>query len=167
MLTHIFQINECDKCVYYKGNTNSCVIVCLYVDDIVGSNKDVINSTKKMLHWCFDMKDLGIADIILGIKITRNVDGYVLSQFHLIEKVLKRFGRFENSPLATPFDTNCNLKDCVSQLEYSWVLGNLLYVMNNTSKLSQYTSNPRLMHWDALVRVLRYLKVLLILVYIM
>ena len=71
LLTHGFKINESDKCVYIKSNDKTCVIVCLYVDDmlIMGSNKDVINKTKKMLNSSFDMKDLGQADVILGIQI--------------------------------------------------------------------------------------------------
>ncbi|GKC65804.1 hypothetical protein Tco_1098402, partial [Tanacetum coccineum] len=32
---------------------------------IMGTNMDVINQTKKMLHSSFDMKDMGEADIIL------------------------------------------------------------------------------------------------------
>ena len=44
MLSLGFKINECDKCVYIKKYTNSCVFVCLYVDDmlIMGTSKDVI-----------------------------------------------------------------------------------------------------------------------------
>ena len=60
MLTNGFVINENDKCIYVKQTKNACVIVCLYVDDmlILGTNKDVINSTKKMLNSSFDMKSL-------------------------------------------------------------------------------------------------------------
>ena len=81
MITNGFVINESDKCIYVKQTKNACVIVCLYVDDmlIMGTNKDVINSTKKMLNSSFDMKDMGIVDVILGVRILRNSDGYVLT----------------------------------------------------------------------------------------
>nr|GEX40001.1 zinc finger, CCHC-type [Tanacetum cinerariifolium] len=54
----------------------------------------------------------------------------------------------------------------VSQLEYSRVIGWLMYVMTYTSpdiafavgKLSRYTSNPGTQHWQAIQRVLKYLK---------
>ena len=39
----------------------------------MGTGKDVINSTKKMLNSSFDMKGLGQADVILGIKIEEMV----------------------------------------------------------------------------------------------
>ena len=67
------KINECDKCVYIKNTDKGYVIVCLYVDDmlIIGNNNDMIKTTKKMLNIHFDMTDMVIADVILGIKITK------------------------------------------------------------------------------------------------
>ena len=37
------------------------------------------------------MKDMGVADVILGMKITKTSDRYVLSQSHYIEKILSKF----------------------------------------------------------------------------
>ncbi|GJT82253.1 zinc finger, CCHC-type containing protein [Tanacetum coccineum] len=53
-----------------------------------------------------------------------------------------------------------------SQLEYSRVIGFLMYSMNCTrpditfvvGKLSRYTSNPDTQHWQAIQKVLKYLK---------
>ena len=74
MLSNGFKINECDKCVYVKSTNDSHVIVCLYVDDmlIMGTSNNIINSTKKMLRSKFDMKNLGFADVILGIRVKKN-----------------------------------------------------------------------------------------------
>ncbi|CAL9013656.1 unnamed protein product [Prunus brigantina] len=41
------------------------------------------------------MKDLGVADVILGIKISRTSDGLVLSQSHYIEKILAKFSKYD------------------------------------------------------------------------
>ena len=172
MLSHGFKINECDKCVYIKTYANSCVFVCLYVDDmlIMGTSKDVIISTKKLLSSIFDMKDLGLANVILGIQIKRNNEGYILTQSHYVGKILNKYNQSNCKVAVTPFDANCKLKkntgDAVSQLQYSQVIGSLMYLMNATrpniaysvSRLSRYTSNPGKDHWEALVRVLRYLK---------
>ena len=51
MMSHGFQINECEKCVYVKDTELGYVIMCLYVDDmlIVGSDDKMITSTKNML----------------------------------------------------------------------------------------------------------------------
>ena len=40
-----FKINEHDRCVYYKKDNGECIILCLYVDDILlfGTNLEIIN----------------------------------------------------------------------------------------------------------------------------
>ena len=67
MMTNGFKINECDKCGYVKNTERGSVIICLYVDDmlIMGSNNEFIKTTKKMFNNKFNMKGLGVADVIL------------------------------------------------------------------------------------------------------
>ena len=88
MIKDGFTINECNKYVYTKTVRNACIIICLYVDDmlILGTNIEIIKSAKRMLSNSFDMKDLRVADVILGIKITRTPDGISLSQSHYVER---------------------------------------------------------------------------------
>ena len=172
MLANGFKINECDKCVYIKNVMNHEVIVCLYVDDMLIMSKEIddINATKRMLSSKFDMKDLGVADLILGVRIIKNPQGLALSQSHYIEKVLDKFNYLNFNVVKTPIDLSCTFKknegQSDSQLEYARVLGSLMYIMNCTrpdiacviSKLSRYTSNPNQTHWMAMKRVLGYLK---------
>ena len=172
MLSNGFQINECDKCVYIKNTPNKVVIVCLYVDDMLIMSNDIanINATKQMLANKFDMKDLGVADLILGIKIHKTPEGLALSQSHYIQKVLEKFRYLNYKSAKTPIDMNLNLAknkgESNSQLDYARVLGSLMYIMNCTrpdiacalSKLSRYTSNPNQDHWMAMKRVLGYLE---------
>ena len=89
MMLHGFKINECEKCVYVKVTEHGYVILCLYVDDmlIVGSNDKMITSTKNMLNSRFDMKDIRLPDVLLGIKIIRTSDGLILSQSHYVDKI--------------------------------------------------------------------------------
>ena len=70
MMSYGFKLNECDKCVHVKDTELVYVIVCLYVDEmiIVGSDDKMIASTKNILNSMFDMKDMGLVDVILGIK---------------------------------------------------------------------------------------------------
>ena len=136
MLSNGFTINECDKCVYIKNTNNEFVIVCLYVDDmlIMGSNSVIINETKNMLNRNFDMKDMGLVDVILGIKIKRNHEGIALTQSHYIEKVLKKFHSFE--PAKTPLEPNVHLSkhmgEPVAQEEYARIIGSLMFITNCT-----------------------------------
>ena len=69
-----YKVNDSDKCIYSKFDDNlNGVIVCFYMDDmlILGTNVDVIRGTKQFLSSKFDMKDLGEAILILGIKLTK------------------------------------------------------------------------------------------------
>jgi hypothetical protein len=82
-----FVANEADKCVYYRHGGGQMVILCLYVDDIlIFGNTAVIDEVKSFLSSCFDMKDLGEADVILNIKLTRNKNGIILNQSHYVKK---------------------------------------------------------------------------------
>lgn len=168
-----FKINESDKCVYTKfdGKGNG-VIICLYVDDmlIFGTDLEQVQLTKSFLSSKFDMKDMGQADVILGIQIVRDEKSITLTQSHYIEKVLKRFNHFDCAPVSTPLDPSMelvkNTGSPVSQLEYSRLIGCLMYAMTCTrpdialavGKLSRFTSNPSELHWFAIRRVLKYLK---------
>ncbi|GJY51077.1 retrovirus-related pol polyprotein from transposon TNT 1-94 [Tanacetum coccineum] len=172
MLESGFKINECDKCVYVKDTSSGYVILCLYVDDmlIVGSNDKMIKSTKDMLKSKFDMKDMGLADVILGIKIIRTQNGLVLSQAHYVDKILNTHNAGDSGQARTPIDTSLHLSKNrglgVAQLEYSRIIGMLMYLMTGTrpdlayavSRLSRYTSNPSYGHWKAITRVLHYLR---------
>jgi hypothetical protein len=173
VLSNGFSLNQADMCVYSKFDTSGKgVIICLYVDDmlIFGTNQDQVDKTKKFLSSKFDMKDMGEADVILGIKIIRGEHGISISQSHYIEKVLKRFNFQDCSPVSTPFDPSAKLVPnkgiAVNQLEYSKAIGSLMYAMISTrpdiafavGKLSRYTHNPSLIHWQAMNRVFKYLK---------
>ena len=73
-------------------------------------------------------------------------------------------------PVTTPFDPNLKLYPntgrAVDQLKYAKIIGCLMYVMTCTGsdiayavgKLSRYTSCPSAIHWNAVTKILRYLK---------
>nr|AAL31047.1 putative polyprotein [Oryza sativa Japonica Group] len=167
-----FAVNEADKCVYYRHGGGEGVILCLYVDDILifETNLEVINEVKSFLSQNFDMKDLGVADVILNIKLIRGENGITLLQSHYVEKILNRFGYIDSKPSPTPYDPSLllrkNKRIARNQLEYSQIIGSLMYLASATrsdisfavSKLSWFTSNPGDDHWCALERVMRYLK---------
>lgn len=46
-----------------------------------------------MLNSRFDIKDMGLANVIIGIKINRTSKEITLSQFHYIDKILEKFSR--------------------------------------------------------------------------
>lgn len=172
ILDYGFKINEFDKCVYYKSNGDDHIILSLYVDDILifGSSLKEVIKVKEYLSRNFDMKDLGVVDMILGMKVSKTPNGISLSLTHCIERMLKKFGFFECRPVNTPYDSSIPLKknegEPVRQHEYAQLIGSLLYIANRTrpdiayavGRLSRYTSNPSQEHWTALERVFKYLK---------
>nr|GEV87869.1 hypothetical protein [Tanacetum cinerariifolium] len=102
-----------------------------------------------------------------GVIISLYVDDMLIFG---IDQVLKKFNYFDCTLVSTPIDTREKLMpnngQAISQLEYSRVIGCLMYAMTCTrpdiafavGKLSKYTSNPGTQHWQAFQRVLKYLK---------
>ena len=109
MMSHDFKINECDKCVYVKDIEHGYVIVCLYVD--VGNDDKMITSTKNMLNSMFDIKDLRLADVILGIKIKRKSDGLILRQSHYVDNILGKFDKDNFGIAKTPVDVTLHFSN--------------------------------------------------------
>ena len=132
MISNGYSINGGDICIFSKFQEKSGVIICLYVDDmlIFGTDIERVKETKKFLASQFQMKDLGEADVILGIKIIRSANGLTLTQLSYIEKVLKKFGHNDDKPAPTPFDPNIKLmwnsSDVLDQLTYSQIVGSLM-----------------------------------------
>lgn len=56
---------------------------------IFSSSLDVIYKTKIFLSSKFDMKGMGEATVILGMKIIRDNDDLILSQGHNVKKMHK------------------------------------------------------------------------------
>ena len=147
--------------------------MCLYVDVILifGTNLNVIEEVKNFLSQSFEMKDMGVADVILNIKLLRDGNGGVtLVQSHYVEKILSHFGYSDCKSAPTPYDPSVMLRKnrriTRNQLRYSQIIGSLMYLASATrpdisfavSKLSRFVSNPGDEHWKALERVMRYLK---------
>ena len=71
---------------------------------------DIVHKIKYFLKSKFDMKDMGEANVILGVKIIKNDNGIMLSQEHYVKKLLKKFGNFDVTTVRPPYDANTQLK---------------------------------------------------------
>lgn len=96
----------------------------MYVDDklIFGNDLNYVENTKSYLYSKFDIKYIGEANVILGVKIHRQLERIISSQSQYSEKVLPRFDIYESHGVSTPFDPNIKpskKKRSVSQLNYS------------------------------------------------
>ena len=90
-----FEQNLNEPCVYKRHRDKVVMLLVLYVDDIllIGNHVGVMSSVKIWLSSQFDMKDLGEANFILGIKLWRDRKNKMLglSQIGYINKVLEQF----------------------------------------------------------------------------
>ena len=117
-----FHCHEHDKCIYSKYCDNGHIILYLYVNDILilKTSHDVIQRVKDYLSQNFNMKDLGPANMILGMKISRIPNEISLSLAHNIERI------YNSKPISTLYDSSISLKknmgEHVSQLKYSQLI---------------------------------------------
>ena len=68
-----FEENVMDNCIYHKVNGSKICYLVLYMDDILMATNDLgtLHKVKQFLSKNFDMKDMGGASYVIGIKIHR------------------------------------------------------------------------------------------------
>ncbi|KAJ9541506.1 hypothetical protein OSB04_028012 [Centaurea solstitialis] len=149
-------------CVYTKFSGSIVTFLVLYVDDIlfIGNDVPTLQSVKSWLSRCFQMKDLGEAAYILGIKIYINRSKRLigLSQSTYIDKILKRFRMDESKKEFIPMQhgivlskTQCPVssqdQDKMKLVPYASAIGSIIY-----------QQNPGEPHWVAVKNILKYLR---------
>ena len=101
-----FEENIMDQCIYQKVSGSKICFLVLYVDDILlaTNDKGLLYEVKQFLSKNFDMKDMGEAFYVIGIKIHRERSRGILglSQETYINKVLERFNMKNCSPSVAP-----------------------------------------------------------------
>ncbi|CAI7853315.1 unnamed protein product [Closterium sp. NIES-54] len=146
-------------------------------DDLVfaTANTEALAHVKSELQKRHTCKDLGELTSYVGLWITwdRAQRTITLTQSHMVQQVLQRFGFTYSSPQSTPLPTGHSLsappwdKSVEPRGPYPVLVGFLMYVMTCTrpdlayplSLLARYVApgRHRKVHWDAAKRVLRYL----------
>jgi len=170
-----------DHCVYVKKTNVGIIFLTLHVDDILLAESDLefISATKRWLSSVFEMKDMGEARYVLGVEIIRDRPRKLLSlcQKAYIEKVLERFRMHFSKPVDTPVEKGLTLsleqcpttddeKQKMSNVSYAGAVGSLMYAMLCTRPdicfavglVSRYQSNLGTAHWQAVKRIMRYLR---------
>ncbi|KAJ9541430.1 hypothetical protein OSB04_027936 [Centaurea solstitialis] len=176
-----FAKSEFEPCVYTKFSGSIVTFLVLYVDDIlpIGNDVPTLQSVKGWLSKCFQMKDLGEAAYILGIKIYRNRSKRLigLSQSTYIDKILKKFRMDESKKGFIPMQhgivlskTQCPVssqdQDKMKSVPYASAIGSIMYAMLCTrpdvaysvSVTSRYQQNPGEPYWVAVKNILKYLR---------
>ena len=65
----------------------------------------MITSSKNMLNYRFDFKDMRLPNVILEIKIKRTSYGLIISQSHYVDNILGNFNKYDSG---IAFTGRCN-----------------------------------------------------------
>jgi hypothetical protein len=119
----------------------------------------------------FDVRDLGDADVFLGLHIVRDrVQGKLwLGQSKYIEDVLQTYNMHNSVSRVSPLDAhqqfNADGDVPASSVPYSGAIGSLLYlavctrpdIAHAVNMLARFVCAPKQQHWQAVKGVMRYL----------
>ena len=125
--------SEADHSVfYYLTSPGKCVYLIVYVDDIVITGNDVGKISQLKEHLChhFQTKDLGTLKYFLGIEVAKSKEGVVMEAF------------------SDPEINGKLIYLTITRPDLSFAVG----------VVSQFMQNPSIDHWNAVMRILRYLK---------
>ncbi|KAK2969573.1 hypothetical protein RJ640_003580 [Escallonia rubra] len=150
----------------------SFTAILIYVDDILLTGNDLqeIERLKKFLLKRFRIKDLGDLKYFLGIEFSRSKKGIFMSQRKYALDILQDSGLLGVRPDKFPMEQILKLTPTdgillSDQTKYRRLVGRLIYltvtrpdIVYSVRTLSQFMHEPRKPHWDAAIRILKYIK---------
>ena len=133
---------------------------------------------KSKLSSRYKLNDYGELESFLGYEITRNLEKkeIYLKQSAYVEKILGRFASglsnvVSQVPLSSTVDLHqLDASDPLAQIyngcDYRAAVGSLLYLAGGTRPdlahavhmISQHCQSPRIKHWNAVVKIMKYLR---------
>jgi hypothetical protein len=153
---------------------NEMIYLVVYIDDIVitGDDEDGIKKLKKHLFTHFQTKDLGRLRYFLGIEVAQSKSGIAISQRKYALNILEETWMLDCKHVHTPMDPNVKLIPNQGEpypdpgrYRRLVVVGKLNYLTMTrpdlafpVSVISQFLNSPCDSHWNAVVRILRYIK---------
>jgi Reverse transcriptase (RNA-dependent DNA polymerase) len=166
-----YKKSEADSSMFTLISDKGCVIILIYVDDLVitGSDQQGIAALKTHLKNEFDIKDLGYLRYFLGIEIARSQKGLFLSQRKYVLDLLKETEKLGVKPSNIPINYNSKFVSDDDMLEdigqFQRIVGKLIYltitrpdIAYSVSFVSQFMQKPTKQHMELVDQILRYLK---------
>ncbi|MBW0508535.1 hypothetical protein O181_048250 [Austropuccinia psidii MF-1] len=168
-----FVVCKLDPCVFYR-KTPDQICIYVHVDDMAIFGQS-LQSFKEQINKEFQIKDLGPADLLLGVKVNQSQNFITLNQQHFIKSLLHSYGMQECKIVSTPLVPNLHLGPATEderkvfeaiEVNYRSAIGSINYLSTATrpdlsfavSCLSQYLEKPGIQHWKAFLHVLKYLR---------
>ena len=166
-----------DPCVYHQQDNDGEIIVAIWVDDalVCSTSGDKQRSIISYLQSKFEMT-VGSGNCFVGLQIQRNrrLRTIHVNQNYYILNILQKFGLSDCSPNSLPADPHAQLtKTATTTTEseqfvgrYREAVGSLLFAAICTrpdicyavNQVAQYSATPSPAHWNAVLRIFRYLK---------
>lgn len=167
-----FRQSRADPSLFVYDRGSSMAYLLLYVDDIAltTSTPELLQQIIYGLASDFELTDLGRLHYFLGIAITYNVEGLLLSQHNYVADILHRASMTNFNPCSTPVDTKAKLaaddgRPVLDPTLYRSLVGALQYLTFTRPDISfavqqvcLFMHDPRESHFTALKRILRYIK---------
>lgn len=158
--------------MYKRGDSNSYLLVGVYVDDLIITGTDVqfISEFKHQMQQLFKMSDLGHLSYYLGIEVTQSDGQITLCQRRYAEKILETAGMSNCNSCRVPMECRLKVKkhDDTGEADktlYRSVIGSLRYLVNTRPDLalavgvaSRFMENPTQIHWGLIKQILRYVQ---------
>ena len=164
-----------DPCLYLRQEKGEFVILIIWVDDglVCSDNENLISDIIEYLRKYFEMRCTA-ADLFVGLSIHRDrlAKTLFLSQPAYIKKILKRFNMLDCRPRSLPAEPGHHLQRSTEKNEpketmpYREAVGSLMYltvatrpdISYSVGQVSQFCENPEPSHWEAVKRILSYLR---------
>lgn len=168
-----FVQSKCDPSLLVLKTPNSCLHILIYVDDIIitGASIQLVQSLISKLNSVFALKLLGNLDYFSRTEVKQLSNGsLLLSQGKYIRDLLQKAGMVEAKGISTPLPGVLKLSKHRSDYmedptHYRSIVGALQYITMtrpeisySVNKVYQFRGQPLLSHWQAVKRILRYLK---------
>lgn len=158
-----------DKCLYF--NEDKSLMLTIYVDDglAAGKDREQLDKLIEYLKNHFELKVMNCQSF-LGLEVIRDRKMQTLSivQSQYVEKILTKFGMSNCNPVSTPEQVGAKFEESAplpTEFKFKELVGSLLYLstctrpdISHAVSIASRTSEPTQSHWNALKRILRYLK---------
>jgi hypothetical protein len=167
-----FQGANSDTSLFTFKSADFTMFILIYVDDIIitCSRPSAIDDLLNLLQCDFSIKDLGSLNFFLGIEVVPTAEGCLLSQNRYILDILRCTNMLACKPISSPMSTSTSLtafegtsfddptlyRSTVGALQYLCITH--LDISFTVNKLSQFMQKPTIIHWQAVKRLLRYIK---------
>jgi hypothetical protein len=166
-----FSVSVADPCVFWREEDSTWIFA--HVDDLVIFSKHPETFVKQM-SLEFQIKYMGSASFLLGMKLDRINGGLVFHQDQYIKRKLIEFNLAQFPPSTCPIDPKSHLGKATPgklaqfaslNVNYRALVGSLNYlsiltcpdISYSVSKLSQFLKNPGINHYRSAVQVFQYL----------